>query len=520
MFFFLSTVGALRLHSGRLQTVEVDLTNRVFKNDLPFDIKFKLKGEIDPEITRVRVTYPPFKKAFRYMEKYEKSGQANQCDGGGNVWVREGKEKYFTVIIGPLHPNTEYNFTFELFSKADSLKKDVLDIFKDKLDAALKKGVTIPNIENAQTAINNDITALLANKLTSGNIDKCSAAIRVDFKQEPYPQIIRSFVRKYNLIKNRKKAMCGLNCKLSNQNLKDIFSGLLNQPERLSPPFKQWWDKPLNFRLEGYEKTKMSEVAKLVIADNIKNVINGQARIVGNSIFPANDLDKNSIVLLIDFFIKINSKTFSNTDGKAVFEVFKNDLKEIIGYLEEIIEYSEGLVQIPSELDEFKKKLSEVLAETFIINIREIKAEVLPPVSNKQNPYLSMDFGTGFVPGLDTIFLYGGVNIYFVAVNKKGPFKIYRFWNWLLKRFCLSLGLTTGMLEEGRNRNLFKKGNVMAGCGFRIFKSFKINAGYLFFKQIHRNPLIDDEIIKARPFVSISLDIDLKPLIGKIGSIF
>jgi hypothetical protein len=393
-------------------------------------------------------------------------------------------------------------------------------IFKEKLDDAFKKGVTIGNIESAKPEINKEIETLLKKKSGSGYIDKCSAEINVDFKKEPYSEIIRSFVEKYNLIGNRKRAMDGMNAKLSKKELIDTFSALLKQPECLSPPFKQWWDKPLNLMLEGYEKTKMSEVARLVIDNNIEYVIKGQAMIVGNSIFSAKDLDTNSIVLLLDFFIKINSKTFIYTGDKPVYDGFKNDLKEIVGYLEEIIEYSNKLEQIPSALDEFKNKLSEVLADTFIINVHKIKAEVLPPVSSKQNPYLSLDFGTGFVPGLDTIFLYGGVNIYFVAVNKKGPFKIFSLGNWLLKRFCLSLGLTTGMLEEGRNRNLFKQGNVVAGCGFRIFKSFKINAGYLFFKQIHRNPLIEDEIIKARPFVSISLDIDLKPLIGKIGSIF
>jgi hypothetical protein len=545
LFVQLSTVGVVKLHPKGLETVEVDLKNGVFKKNLPFDAIFNLKGRIDKNIVKVRISYEMVRKEklITYKKRYKPDKQGQRvnliCDDfEDNVWCRSkiigaegirkfGEEEDFTVRVGPLHPNKRYKFTFELYTSAVHLKKDVSDIIGKHLDFSGSKDF-IKRIKDAQSKINVEINKLLTLKSEEGEVS-VTKKFEVNFAEAPYVNTVRLFLRKYYLHKNRKKSLIAACDFINSTPIIKNLSDALQKRRDLSPPFDNWWEKPLNYKLDGLEKTKMSEVARMITDGEIKNVLKENARIKGNSIFPSKKLDINSIKLLLDFFYKMRSASFGfkitrENEGVKAFVGNEDLITNIIGALKRIIHYSEQLDEIPvkfEKLEDFNKTLSEALSSVYILGeVRSVAAIVSLSTESKGNPYLALDLGVGFVPALRSPFFYTGINYNFLPVNKKGLMRIFRAGGWLFKRSSLLIGLTSGMVDEGENRNLFKGGNVIIGLGFRISRSLKINWGGVIFKQVDENPLVDKERTNARQFLSISFDSDLEKLLGRLAKIF
>ena len=135
--------------------------------------------------------------------------------------------------------------------------------------------------------------------------------------------------------------------------------------------------------------------------------------------------------------------------------------------------------------------------------------------------YLSADLGLGWAWDLDEVFPYAGTNIYFRPVNKAAPLTtLGSFGQTFTRRFSAMIGLTVASnLAKDHERAALMGTNQMLvlGGGLRLTDSIRVAAGALVFKAFDPNPLIDNKRIRISPFLSFSVDWDVKGTITELG---
>lgn len=128
--------------------------------------------------------------------------------------------------------------------------------------------------------------------------------------------------------------------------------------------------------------------------------------------------------------------------------------------------------------------------------------------------YISADVGVGFAPDVEEMFTYFGTNIYFRPVNKKAPLQGLSF----KKRFSIMLGLTNESLEsEGQLKGIVGTSPLLVAGGFRLNDFIRLSAGTVIFKDEDPNPLITEESLAWSPYVSISIDWNLRKILARFG---
>jgi len=519
-----------------IESVKVDLGSRQFKGTIPFDVPFNIEGAIGTEVQKVEVIYRIEK------DKRKKWHYFPAKDSIKTIWERIGGEE-FLVTVGPLHPNLDYEFQFNVYvkfgdaTKIEELRKKFFEIYRDGLKPIYADGVIdASEFETFQTNYQKQIRQLL-NLADRELVDKQGNEILIDFDKEPYLNITKSILKTSSAIK-----AADVNISTRHNNLKDLFFRkpaqehriayilykILDKPELLAPNSLKWWEAPLNPAREAHKSVKMAEVAR-IIADgqtrgiDLENLIKGGAKIVGNGIDPATNPDTNSIGLLTDFFHVMISKSFRYKSGQPVFSKNLADsiytmVIEPLNYLRTDINEKMHASKI---LDRFLvEEFPNVLSNSFLLNTYLLKSRPTI-ITASENPYISLDLGISYAPALRSAFLYAGANFYFVPVNKKAPLSTFKNRDKFWKRFCLLVGITTSGVEEGNTKNLFSGGSIVLGAGWRMTDVIKLNGGYLFFKQKDENPLVNQDRKKATGFASISFDINIKSVIGKqLGELF
>lgn len=134
--------------------------------------------------------------------------------------------------------------------------------------------------------------------------------------------------------------------------------------------------------------------------------------------------------------------------------------------------------------------------------------------------YITLDLGSAYVGNMDRVVAYSGVNIYLRPVNKNVPFSDYSFYEQLLVRSSLLIGLTLNSIEKTNIRKgLIGNGALVLGAGIRIVPFMKINGGGMIYYKYSNNPLISHDRYRTTvsPFVSISIDLDAKSLFAGVG---
>jgi len=174
-----------------------------------------------------------------------------------------------------------------------------------------------------------------------------------------------------------------------------------------------------------------------------------------------------------------------------------------------------------------REALAEVAAayETLVRTSLVVSGSTSGDFATQHKNYVSFDGGLAWAPGLEDFVTYSGTNIYLRPVNKEAPLaQLGSFRETLGRRFAFTLGLTVeGVAEEGprpTRQDLFGNQSLVLGAGLRVTQSLRLTAGALVFRQRGRNPLSDDVRLAVTPYVAVSFDVDVAPLLNGIGSRF
>jgi len=132
--------------------------------------------------------------------------------------------------------------------------------------------------------------------------------------------------------------------------------------------------------------------------------------------------------------------------------------------------------------------------------------------------YASVDVGVlaaaPFRGGVDPwIIPYVGLNLYFGSVDRDIPFDamVGNSWQRLRQRISLTLGttLTKPSVANRRTEGVFLGSYPLVSLGFRTTHYTRMGIGALFYRLGDVNPASTDLTLRAAPFISFSLDLDI-----------
>jgi len=127
--------------------------------------------------------------------------------------------------------------------------------------------------------------------------------------------------------------------------------------------------------------------------------------------------------------------------------------------------------------------------------------------------YVGMDTGIAIAPVINEVFPYIGTNIFFRPVNTSVPPRGFG------SRFSSLFGFawTANLTKAGEREALYgDNGMVVIGAGLRATEWLRFSGGGLVFQGVNPNPLRDARRIEITPFISMSADIDLAKVVGKL----
>ncbi len=125
----------------------------------------------------------------------------------------------------------------------------------------------------------------------------------------------------------------------------------------------------------------------------------------------------------------------------------------------------------------------------------------------------STDLGVLSCPNIDQVFPYFGVNFYWAPVNKRVPLRQH---DGLGKRLALTVGLTATKVAGDRVSGVIGERAVLVGLGFRLTDIARLSGGYLVFRAGDRNPYVNQTHIRSSFYGAVSLDNDVRSILGKI----
>jgi hypothetical protein len=464
---------------------------------------------------------------------------AFDCDkppSGEQVWVRRSTgTANFAFVIGKLDANACYGFQItqhigplsederkkvreplakmlrtkldDAFKDQDLSGQEIKEII-DKLNEEAKKTIQAqlfacpPHIAPDDAEIRGILRSAVDTKSAKSNIDNARIELRRAFcLEEPCVEKTREWATQ----------------------LRDELAKLVNDPAQLSAGSAMAWNAPINPSREGHVSTTMAHVARAIASSNegLKSLIDGTVKFAGPNLEAAKD-DRHSIGLLADFLDVYASSSFRRKQEESVGTEpvvdpsgAANVRRFVLGGAQSLAKELETYATTKQKFD--ASGLPELLADAMLKRGHNLTATPTV-ITDGKNPYIGADIGIAYVFDLRKGFPYFGANFYRIPVNKdekrvKDEKDPQYFW----KRASLLVGFTTGI--DG-TKSLLGPGNLMLGAGWRFSRYVKASGGAVGFKQKDANPLVDKEHVKVKPFVSISVDADLKQFLGGLTKLF
>ncbi|WAC02450.1 hypothetical protein N7U66_01670 [Lacinutrix neustonica] len=211
----------------------------------------------------------------------------------------------------------------------------------------------------------------------------------------------------------------------------------------------------------------------------------------------------------------------TNAENKAILKASEVvQIKKIRDAISNVLEQLKKIELKTAEINALASSIPNILNDAFIRDIISIEEAIYMDLTAKKNAYIGIDLGLVYAFSLESVFIYEGTNFYFRPVNREALFSDLEGWDAFFKRFSIYLGMAQLLTDKPDNfEPLFGKSSLLTGVGWRLNRTFRINAGALMHYKTNPNPLIDTQTFKVSPTISFSVDLDIAQALGSVGKI-
>ncbi len=524
----------VRAQTETLETVTVNLSQEKFiQSVFPFDIPFYITGKIPDSCIQINFSYEITEKSRK-----NKKWTSFPPDSFKNKWEKlSSSDQNFLIYCPGIHPNTTYQFKFEIISKITPSKIEPL---KTDLSIIILDYFT----KNAQTTnyteINNKLTDKLIEKLkTSSNSSLKDASdinknYNADINKADWAEV---FIAGWKIIETAKTDSSTLYGKESRSNVaiqafslavKDFTRDIkLIEDKKITEESTKILTVPVTSILsdfKGYDLAKGIEIIKELTKtpDLLQKIIDGKAKISNGIIVEVDNIHPQSIHFITLLLNRLSSgiiiqKKDGNNPEADLFKYIRTPQdtdNTLLKLFQKVSEAVDKLEIDRRERERFIKTFPDFTKKMVISTSRNFDAITIPDVTTEKTPYISAEAGIGWAQPFEQSFYYYGANFYPVPVNKKARYwRDMSFGNALLKSISLNVGIVNFFGDRPTNTRSFlgkdSKTDIMFGLGIRVGRILKINLSTSPYKTNNDNPLSEKYTTSGAFLLSAGLDINL-----------
>jgi len=520
-----------------LTEVEVDLGSGTFSGTtgLPFDVPFKITGPVTPNLRAVWVRYKikddEFKKWMRFPSSVKKTW--SDTSKHWTYYDEAPSGAKFHLFVGPLHPNVTYEFQYfiEKIPSLTATQKD--DLKKAMFNSLVNFLEELTNVDDGRIAtLNNELNTKLQLAIGKGEIQNLD---RTPFKLDVKTGNVRPITDKVincNLTILKAKTSLTRNVgafaedKAEFSTFKNILDGINQDKIKLNAASLAIWNAPITNAVPALKDLKFSVLAQMFIASgqNWADLINGKLKIDPPNLTPVTTVDNASFTILTAFFEMIaNGKLVKRDDSKDAFAAIHDFVAgNLLPAAKTTVENQNIITDQQQAKVNLLASFPDILADKIISLSIVILDKSVSDVVSSSSPYIGLDYGLSYTPKYTQLFIYEGVNFYFVPVNKDARLSTMTgFWNNLSKRLSVHLGLTQSLIAA-QNKNyvplIGNVGSILLGGGLRFSRILRLNYGTIFFYEKDANPLKDKQTFKAMYTFSLTFDFNVAKAFGDLGT--
>ena len=216
-----------------------------------------------------------------------------------------------------------------------------------------------------------------------------------------------------------------------------------------------------------------------------------------------------------------------DTASQAQIQQAEQAAKEASGFVGSSLFKLQDAVQILEQRNAEIRRFIQQVGEISLVETVTLPGTTLASYEVRAGWYISVDAGIGVAAEIEEIFTYIGTNIYFRPVNKKahlrplGEYPAAQRRDQILKRFALTVGTPFDPIDlPSEIKGVVQDQPLILGAGYRLNDSFRATLGALLFKEDDPNPVVDDERFSVAPYLSFSIDWNLRGLLSRLGGTF
>jgi hypothetical protein len=570
--------------------VHVDLGSATFRESLPFDQRFLVKGPRDAQVQMIEAWYrrtDEKRDEKKGKEKNEKKGEPQDGEKAAEDWELAGiwrsipgvssDATEFSITFPALKPNKWYEFKFEVTrepteGEIEALRSRVypaLDgLLQDAQDDSAFRRVLVPRACEELFAILSEgrsagaTPVAIADKTTLkpgtlGTRADTSAVISKAFCNALEPQLERPLESILDIQEEIRQS--GIGIEETIPRVERALNALREKSEdvRGLRQFIESMD-----RLSDHERgvaIPLETIGVLeaagsgLVAGGRQSLMPGSSDAAApeesiHSLWDPHELDlrttnlKRSLAQTVALRGLLHGLT---PDGRirspsdesrgAATEAASRSAARVDGDLRELqLSLAEAVTRFEVRgnlLRERQNMIAEATEEMGALAQYQILVqEDTYPDSLKlsANRHSNIEFGLAYSVRSEEALPYFGLNLYFVPVNRSVPLKplwskSWKPWDgdfplWDLKRLSLTMGITKDSFDDGngnRRRNLMANRGLLVGGGYRIMDFIRLSGGVLLFKENKAYPQGTDFEPTADGYAGLSLDADVKDVVGK-----
>lgn len=511
----------------QLPEVSVDLGSGVTlgASGLPFDVPFRIKGTTTTSLRKISLTYQ-VSSSYDHSNRLQWKGNKNNP----SIWRYMGDQPDWRLLVGPIHPNVPYDFIFTVTRIPDA-KAPEKEKFKQEAYKILEAFYDDPAVidEAMITKTNDELNVQLNALIPPGQkiIYPNGNPYSINITDLPFSSLLQS-------LKNIEQKQMSMQSSITSVSkiftspvynaFQQRLANIINNTSLLKPTSKVVIDGVIDVGNPKYKAVKMIDIGILAIqpVNRIDDLFEGKLTLDNNVWVNVQQPDLDLMRLTYQFYYKLSDNLDMEAGGKAFTESDTSMMKVLLGLFKGIIATQVFNDQLTDTKNSIIAKFPDVLADKMLSSTYIVNDQSCIDAVSQSTPYIGLDVGLSYIPGYNQLFIYEGVNFYFMPVNKDAPLSYFtKREYWWLKRLSVHLGLTQNLIKVENKRYvplIEGVGSLLVGAGLRINSIMRINAGYMFFYEKDNNPLIDKKHFTALPQFSFTFDINIARALGGFGS--